>query len=82
VHEEIVMNWYKLLKTISMVGGICSVIITVIGFVLLLLVLRSDKYLGKIVEETPLLKYARVLEVGVILTLVFQIIIFILRFFE
>ena len=76
------MNWYQLLKNISIWGGLCSIFITIVGFVLLLSVLKSAKYAGKLVKETPLLKYAIVLWTGVILTIVFQIIIFILKFFE
>ncbi|GFP75384.1 hypothetical protein [Clostridium fungisolvens] len=76
------MNWYHLLKNISILGGICSIFIAIVGFVLLLSALKSAKYEGKLVKETPLLKYAVVLSTGVILTILFQIIIFILKFFE
>jgi uncharacterized membrane protein len=76
------MNWYHLLKNISIWGGICSIFITIVGFVLLLSVLKSDKYADKLVEETPLLKYSIVLCTGVILTIVFQVIILILKFYE
>jgi F0F1-type ATP synthase assembly protein I len=76
------MNWYKLMKNISLVGGICSVIITIVGFVLILHVFKSDRYTGKTVKETPLEKYVKVLYIGVILNVVFQIILFALRLFN
>jgi hypothetical protein len=76
------LNWYKLMKSIFLVGGLCSVIMIVIGFVLILHIFKSDKYTGKTVKETPLEKYVKVLCIGAILNIVFQIILFALRFFN
>ena len=75
------MNWFKVVKYTCIAGWIFSVITTAAMFVLLYLVLRSDKYIGKRVDETPLLKYSIVLCIGVILTIVFQIILFYFKYF-
>jgi hypothetical protein len=76
------MDWYKLIRTISTVGGICSLIITFIAIVLILSLLRSKRYTNKIVAETPLLKYLKVLTVGGILTIIFQTLKYLVEVFR
>jgi hypothetical protein len=76
------MICHDLLKSISIWGGICSLLIGIVGLVLLLRFLKSDKYEGKLVRETPLLKYTIVKCTGLILSIVFNIILFILELSE
>lgn len=76
------MNGYNILKGISILGGIISVLMMVVGWVSIKLIFKSDKYKDKLVEETPLIKCADVMYIGVILTSVFTGILIVLRFFE
>lgn len=76
------MDWYKLIRTISTVGGICSLIITFLGIALIVSLLRSKRYANKIVAETPLIKYLGVLTVGGILTIIFQTIKYLVEVFR
>jgi hypothetical protein len=76
------MNWHNMLKNISILGAISSVIIATVGFILLVWVLKGDKYADKLVEETPLLKYSIVMYTGVVLSIVFQFILLVQRLFE
>ncbi|GLC31212.1 hypothetical protein [Clostridium omnivorum] len=76
------MDLYKVMKNITVVGGICSIIITALGVVIIISLLRSKRYVNKVVEETHLLKYLRVHVVGGVLVLIFQTIRYILEFFQ
>lgn len=67
------MDWYDLLRNISIVGLVCSIIITGVSFILLWLNLKSDKYLNKLVVETPILKYLRNILIGFILISIFEV---------
>lgn len=76
------MNWYNILKGISILGGIISVLMMVAGWVSIKLIFKSEKYKDKLVEETPLLKCINVMYTGSILIFVFIGILTVLRFFE
>lgn len=69
------MEWYNLLRNISIVGGIISSIIAFVFGVLFMLVLKSDKYKNKTVEETPLLKYSTIILIGMIFVTLFMVIL-------
>lgn len=77
-----IIEWDDLFIKISIIGLVCSAIIFAVSLILLWLDLKKDKYLNKLVEETPILKYTRFLMVGVVLTSIFAIIIQLLKFIE
>jgi hypothetical protein len=56
-----------------------SIIITVIGLLLFISVFKRKKYSNMTVEESPLLKYLKIITVGMILSYIIEFIIIITR---
>lgn len=75
------MTGHDVLRNISIIGGICSIIVTTVSYLLLWLELKDDKYLNKLVNETPIEKYARVIAAGQISVVVFGVTILLLKLF-
>lgn len=76
------LNLFGILKIIFVLGVIFSMVFSVLGFVLFGAALKDKKNANKLVEVTPLLKYSKVLLIGIILSTVFEIFILILNFFD
>lgn len=72
---------YSLLETVLIVGGVCSIIILATSLLLFWWELKNSKNSNKLVKESSLEKYLRMMMIGVLLALAFGITIEILRLF-
>ncbi|EGW39793.1 hypothetical protein [Desulfosporosinus sp. OT] len=72
------MEWYSL-REIAIVGKLFSIVIMALGYILFWWELKNPKNLHKLVGELSLERYLRVGKIGLILTIVFEIIILIVR---
>lgn len=72
----------SILKTVTIIGIVISMLLAVIGYILFLSFCKNKKNSNKLVKDTPLLKYAIIILTGVILTGAFGILLQILRFYE
>ena len=71
----IILHWFNILRTFSIIGAVCSIFITVLYFILFWLLLKNPKTQSKIVGETSLEKYLSVIIIGIILASIFGIIL-------
>jgi len=73
-----ISHWYNLLRNFSIIGAVCSILITVLNLILFWSLLKNTKNQHKTVGETSLEKYMNVIMIGLIFTVVFVIILLIL----
>lgn len=76
------MNWLNLIQKITIIGMIISLIVVTVFYNLWRKELNDPKNENKLLEDTSVPKYMMFFYNGLLLNSIFQLILFITRFFK